>query len=199
MKIAVYYLDGRVESYDAGRFTAQQPFDALAVPVMTRFSLASGDMADGLWLECSYYDRTTRVRVGAREGVSLMREGFEIQILTREDLDGVAWVEVDGKKVYYLADGYPVNAVRFEAAKALYSTSGDATGDALVACELYDVIAPKLAAADRGLSGDALVAAVARRIGWQAEALREELDAREQAQAEGGGEDGWETDDDDVP
>ena len=177
MKIEVYYLDGRFESYDT-----ESHFNAAGVAGTTNCMVVysvQGDAESGLWVRYYAYDAAEGMqRAGHESPCAPLRGRVDVQVLDASDMDSIAWVAIDGQKRYYrLAPGQPlVDGFKFDVNHEIYVGSKDLAATRARAYDLYRVLrggeneGGALTRGD-GESDADFETRIASMIGWDASAL----------------------------
>lgn len=124
MRIAVYYLNGKVSEFNTETFTTTEPFaeEAAGANVTSEFDLRLDLLeAQGLVLEVYWYstvvDHYTTSTKDEPSGRTVFYAGREpgrfIRLVSAAELFGVAKISVDGETVVFRQGGEMINAIKF--------------------------------------------------------------------------------------
>ena len=177
MKIEAYYLDGRFETYDTeSHFNASGSVGDSNCMVMYA---VHGDVKTGLWVRYSAYDVSETMQMAGRDNpCPPLRGRVDVQVLDAEDMDGIAWVAVDGLKRYFrLAAGQPlIDGFKFDTNHEIFVGSRESAAIREKTYDLYRVLRGGAEAAgalsrEPHETDEAFEARVAEMMGWDARAL----------------------------
>jgi len=188
MKITVYFLNGAVEEYNTETHYSSAGLFGSANVGVVNYTLMTDDLSRGLWLKFRYFDagRAQEVMGMDGRGAQLM-DGVMYPILVAGEIDEVAFVECDGKRILWrTGPGEPfVNGVKFTAQSDAFVDSKNDLSAITRAVDLYHQL--------HGDSGAALLpkkpgesetewrVRVAESIGWDVGTLLTYVDAHGKA------------------
>lgn len=177
MKIEAYYLDGRFEAYDTeSHFNASGAVGDSNCMVMYA---VRGDVKTGLWVRYSAYDVSETMQMACHDNpCPPLRGRVDVQVLDADDMDGIAWVAVDGLKRYFrLGSGQPlIDGFKFDTNHEIFVGSRESAAIREKAYDLYRVLrgraeVPGALSREPHESDEAFEARVAEMMGWDTEAL----------------------------
>ena len=105
MKITAYYLDGTIEEYNTESHYSTAPLFGSANVGVVSYNLFMDDASKGpLWLQFCYFDsgESLALPVKGKNGYGAqMVDAAYYAILTEDLLEKVAFVECDGKRIFW--------------------------------------------------------------------------------------------------
>lgn len=117
MNIQVFYDSGRVDEFDADRFTLPQPFDGNNM--LTNFEVRFDNLdTESLWLQAHFYDIRAEYRQDAPADttpVARRMRGWRFLLVDRTEIRHVSKIVVNGEMVAWRVGEDLVNGIKFRA------------------------------------------------------------------------------------
>lgn len=172
MKITVYYQTGKIDQFDTGTFTTQEPFKAEGINVTTELQLRLDLLKEeGLLLDIFWYDLTAKSgvssqneEVGATIAHADRKPGRRVRLVSRSELAGIAKITCDNELLVWRQGSELINGIKFHGQEILCFSDTTTTSINQRAVAIFEY----LQKANPGLSDEA----VAQMMGYSYQALQ---------------------------
>lgn len=183
MKVQVFFLDGEIQEFDPGHSMAYSNLLGASCE-MPLFTLRHDD--GGLWLVVDYYDVGNCVSIGGSDSRPSPRVAShtKCQLLDPTDFERLAWVVMDGRKIFQRVGDSVVDLVKFDAYSAVLSSVDPNAPMNVKAVELFYSLCgnagfPGAVYPGNGEGDLEYHTRVAEMMGWDYKTLRFVIDAYE--------------------
>lgn len=143
MNIQVFYDNGRVDEFDADRFTLPQPFDGNNM--LTNFEVRFDNLdTESLWLQAHFYDVRAEYRQDAPTDttpVARRMRGWRFLLVDRTEIRHVSKIVVNGEMVAWRVGEDLVNGIKFRAQELACFNNDTASSINSKAVAVHDYLA----------------------------------------------------------